>query len=117
MKRILFAAAIAVGVLALVGGESAASDHSGFPPPGVSPAPAFGYPYGPPSDNGHGVNPLFRRFFGGKSSKCNDCAPVAPPPGLGYPGTPGSQMPGTLVFPMNPFIRSPRDFFMYESGK
>ena len=26
-------------------------------------------------------------------------------------------MPGTLVFPQNPYVRSPRDFFMWEAGK
>ena len=35
-------------------------------------------------------------------------------PGIAQPGQPGGGMPGTLVFPYNPFIRSPRDYFMYE---
>lgn len=39
------------------------------------------------------------------------------PPGAALPGTPANQMPGTLVFPHNPNIRSPRDFFMYEPGQ
>jgi len=38
-----------------------------------------------------------------------------PPPGIGYPGTPGAQMPGTLVFPHHQFVRSPRDFFMQDT--
>ncbi|MFO0849038.1 MAG: hypothetical protein U0871_10870 [Gemmataceae bacterium] len=45
---------------------------------------------------------------------CSGCGDQTPPPGIGYPGTPGAQMPGTLVFPNHPFMRSPRDFFMYE---
>lgn len=39
------------------------------------------------------------------------------PPGAALPGTPANQMPGTLVFPNNPNVRSPRDFFMYEPGQ
>lgn len=33
--------------------------------------------------------------------------------GAGYSQPQG----GTLVFPMNPYVRSPRDFFMWEAGK
>lgn len=39
------------------------------------------------------------------------------PPGAALPGTPAHQMPGTLVFPFNPYVRSPRDFFMTEPGR
>ena len=35
-------------------------------------------------------------------------------PGVPQPGQPGMGMPGTLVFPYNPYTRSPRDYFMYE---
>lgn len=75
-------------------------------------------------DEKYGWNPLLklRSLFGGKKA-CGHCGAggprggygdFAPPPGIGYPGTPGSQMPGTLVFPNHPYSRSPRDFFMYE---
>jgi hypothetical protein len=41
--------------------------------------------------------------------------------GGGYPGYEYPQYPppmqGTLVFPQHQFIRSPRDFFMYEPGR
>jgi hypothetical protein len=43
------------------------------------------------------------------------CGPVGPGAGSGYyPPTPGGQMPGTLVFPNHPYVRSPRDFFMQD---
>ena len=74
-----------------------------------------------------GWNPLlkWRTWFGKKGSEgcgkhgCKhgpraDCYGGTPPPGIGYPGTPGADMPGTLVFPNHPYARSPRDFFMYE---
>jgi hypothetical protein len=38
--------------------------------------------------------------------------------GSGRNGGPPQTLPvatgGTLVFPQNPFVRSPRDFFMYD---
>lgn len=36
--------------------------------------------------------------------------------GYGYPQYP-PPMQGTLVFPQHQFVRSPRDFFMYEPGR
>jgi hypothetical protein len=83
----------------------------------------------------YGTNPLLKRLMWwkkddgdpcGKGGRLKDklhgprlgrhgcCGDGTPPPGIGYPGTPGAQMPGTLVFPNHPYMRSPRDFFMYE---
>lgn len=73
-----------------------------------------------PGDGKYGWHPLLKlkNWFGKKKDGCgprSGCyGSYAPPPGIGYPGTPGSQMPGTLVFPNHPYARSPRDFFMYE---
>ncbi|QDU20369.1 hypothetical protein [Urbifossiella limnaea] len=40
-------------------------------------------------------------------------------PGVGGHGAPNpyAANQGTLVFPHHPFVRSPRDFFMYEPGR
>jgi opacity protein-like surface antigen len=47
---------------------------------------------------------------GGCGSRCGA--------GGGGAGAGGGQpQGGTLVFPMNPYVRSPRDFFMWEPGK
>ncbi len=44
-------------------------------------------------------------------------APGAGVPGVPQQGQPGMGMPGTLAFPVNPYIRSPRDFFMTPPGR
>jgi hypothetical protein len=50
----------------------------------------------------HGFHPFLRKFFGiGGGPAQQQTLPVA------QPGQ------GQLAFPVNPFIRSPRDFFMY----
>jgi hypothetical protein len=57
----------------------------------------------------YGFAPFLRR---GLKLGCAGCS--------GYPGA-GIPMQGdprgTLVFPNHPFVRSPRDYFMYEPGK
>lgn len=111
MSRYILLAALG---MALAGGQATASPHDG-------------------ACDGHcgryGWHPLLkiRNWF--KKDACDagcgklgckrGCGPLAgyggyAPPGIGYPGTPGADMPGTLVFPNHPFARSPRDFFMYE---
>ena len=85
-----------------------------------------------------GIKKFFNKFKGGKG--CNDCGgnghagknPLSNPAnwgpagyGVGGPAynpngfPPGAQGPmqGTLVFPHQPFVRSPRDFFMYDLNK
>lgn len=96
-------------------GTASVSSTSNFHP-GVSPVgPSDPVPPAPPQVTGggdyYGVNPLFRRFFKGKTmgGACASSAGgsyVQPAP-LPNPG-------GTLVFPNHPFMRSPRDFFMIE---
>ena len=63
----------------------------------------------------------------GGCSTCNGCNSGMPMGHGGHPqsGGYGPQqypqappvMQGTLVFPNHQFVRSPRDFFMYEPGK
>lgn len=108
MKRILIAVAAAAGVAGLAG-ECRANGNA-FTPPYLTPAPT---PGGPAV---YGVNPVLRKLMWWKKDDCASCgkhAVVAPPHGVG----PGNQMPGTLVFPVNPYIRSPRDFFMTEPNR
>ena len=38
-------------------------------------------------------------------------------PGYGHGVNPYAAQQGTLVFPHHPYVRSPRDFFMYEPGR
>jgi hypothetical protein len=51
--------------------------------------------------------------LGDRIRAANAPGPI-PEPGIGYPGTPGAGMPGTLVFPHHQYVRSPRDFFMQD---
>ncbi len=99
MNRILIAAAAAVCVAAFAGESQAAGPQ----PPYLVPAPpAGGDVYGP--------HPFLKKLMFWKKDdcggKCGKCA-VAPP----------EPTPGTLVFPFNPYIRSPRDYFMYEPNR
>jgi hypothetical protein len=93
-----------------------------------------------PAGERYGFNPFLRKIVwwkGGSTGGCTNCGsssggPAFPPapgaygtppglgaaaPGLGYPGTPGYSMPGTLVFPHHYYMRSPRDFFMWEPNR
>lgn len=68
----------------------------------------------------YGTHPFLRKLMfwkkdGVKSHGHAHTRPL-PPPNSALPGSPGVGMPGTLVFPYNPYVRSPRDFFMYEPG-
>jgi len=91
-------------------------------------------------DGKYGIHPMFRKlFWWRKDCGCGEKPRVlgrfggllganaaglasvrgpidngTPPPGIGYPGTPGAGMPGTLVFPNHQYVRSPRDFFMQD---
>lgn len=88
----------------------------------------------------YGLMPGLRKAFRLDGGGCDTCG-TGGKPGLfskgggcangncgqghgGYPGYPGYEQPqyppmmqGTLVFPQHQFIRSPRDFFMYEPGR
>jgi hypothetical protein len=92
-----------------------------------------------PSDHApdrYGLLPSLRRKFrlGGGCDSCDGCGGKhglgghfagkgghGGGYGGGY-GDPNAQqqpmmMQGTLVFPHHPYVRSPRDFFMYEPGR
>lgn len=129
MKRIVIALAAAAGLTATVG--TAHADPGGFMPPGpygASPLPTPGslagpntlLGYGAPGERGpggmYGLNPGLRKAFRTGAGGCGTCGV---PGGYGYYG-PYQQPPvmqGTLVFPNHPYMRSPRDFFMYEPNK
>ncbi len=111
----------------------------GYSPPPSYGAP----PQGGGGDGKFGLFPGLRGLFAKKpSAGCDTCGgagghphmghgggyggPGGPGmggpggPGMGGPGGPGmggpgglSQQQGTLVFPNHPFVRSPRDYFMW----
>lgn len=117
MKKLMFAAAAAVVV-----GVSAADAQAQFgsgpmaPPPGMSmgmPGPTAGGAGCTECGDRHGWHPVLKKLMWWKKDHgCKGgCAAVPPPP-----GAPGGPQVGTLVFPNHPFVRSPRDFFMYGQG-
>ena len=68
-------------------------------------------------DGLYGTHPFLRKLmFWRKDEVVAEPVRPLPPPNSGLPGSPGVGMPGTLVFPFNPYTRSPRDYFMYEPG-
>ena len=149
MKRMMIAAAAALGVFA----GSASADPGGYAPPGpaaggasAGPIGAPGTLFGPGMDSGtapdrFGFHPLIKKLFHkGGCSSCGggqDCGknPLRNPgnwgaggygqngpaynPGGFPPGAYGPNVPmqGTLVFPHQPFVRSPRDYFMLDLNK
>jgi hypothetical protein len=86
----------------------------------------MGDPYNGNAPDRYGVNPRLRRLFHLGPAKPTNVPPSAYYPMMGYnqngpaynpQGYPPGAYPaaqGTLVFPHHTFIRSPRDFFMYE---
>lgn len=141
MKRMLMALAAVAGVAVAAG--SARADWNGNSPPvpgGGAQLPAPGQIAGPNTLFGmgaanptkgpdqYGLLPKLRKAFRTDSSAgCKNCGGSGGPAGPGYPGyVPGVSpnysayppaMQGTLVFPHHPFVRSPRDYFMYEPNK
>jgi hypothetical protein len=72
----------------------------------------------PPHSTDYGKNPLQNPAnwaAGGYGAGGPAYNPQGFPPGAYGPG--GPMMQGTLVFPNQPFIRSPRDFFMLDLNK
>jgi hypothetical protein len=77
-------------------------------------------------DKGYGVNPLIKRLMFWKAdTPCGSCGLKAGCFGKNCAGQSGGPnvadfnpypngVPGTLVFPYNPYIRSPRDWYMSE---
>jgi hypothetical protein len=110
MKRMLLVLAVAAGLAAA--GGSARADWGGMSG-GPGPAPGAGMipdaPKGRLPDR-YGFAPFLRK--GLKLGSCGACSGY---PGAGIPQLGSPQ--GTLVFPNHPFVRSPRDYFMYEPGK
>ncbi|MCU0704732.1 MAG: hypothetical protein MUF18_12210 [Fimbriiglobus sp.] len=96
--------------------------HAACAAPAAFPAPAGGCR---DCDPKFGLNPFFRKLmFWKKDTQCGSCGRLfggckgrncaGMPVGGGqfnpYPGG----VPGTLVYPYNPYIRSPRDWFMND---
>lgn len=135
MNRMLMAVAalvLATGVAhADWGGPGAPPAGSGMTLPqigGPNTLIGMGGPYNGSEPDMYGLNPRIKRFFRLKSAG----EPGAVPPSYYYPQMgynqngpaynptgypPGAYGPaqGTLVFPHHPFVRSPRDYFMYEN--
>jgi hypothetical protein len=117
MRKLVFAAAVAAGV-----GLSAADARAQFsgPPVHEMTGPGPGCEGGGCGKDGchYGLHPLLKKLLWwkkddgcGKGGKCGKGCDVPPPP-----GAPGGPQVGTLVFPQHPFVRSPRDYFMYGQG-
>jgi hypothetical protein len=115
MKRMLLAVAVAAGLAA--SGGSARADWGGFgpagggaqlPPPGSVSGPGTLMGLGAASPtrgpDPYGLAPWLRKPLRAKG-------PIACPP-VG-PAAYGPVQQGTLAFPHHPFVRSPRDFFMW----
>ena len=130
--------AAAVAVLGLTCGAFAAGPVKGVVAPGCADcgatggagyAPAAGWGGGgcKDCDPKFGLNPFFKKLlFWKKDTGCGtcgrglfgNCAGTGVGAGVGGHGAafnpyPGG-VPGTLVFPHNPYIRSPRDWFMQD---
>jgi hypothetical protein len=113
MKKLIFTLA-AVAALALSAGTASAQAPmpagpvpAGVPMGGPAYGPMYGGYYGGGYSSGHGhgfglLSGLFTNHgHHGKNGPQNvNTLPVA--------------TGGTLVFPQNPFIRSPRDYFMWD---
>ena len=101
MKKLV----LTLSALVVSAGISAAQDPSAGRPNGpVMPAPGYGG-YAGAGVGGHGfgfgfLSGIFSNHGGGHGARNAQMLPVA--------------TTGQLVFPQNPFIRGPRDFFMYE---
>jgi hypothetical protein len=114
------------------GGPAPAPGHSAQGG-GAMPLPGFNTPNtllgpGEPSNgvapDPYGLHPKLKKLF-----RLNGKSPASYYPQMGYtqngpaynptgypPGTYGPAQ-GTLVFPNHPFIRAPRDYFMYEPNR
>lgn len=128
MKRIL----IAVAALGLAAGAARADWGGPGMPKGGAPASGIGAPntfFGPSEPfNGvapdpYGLHPRLKRMFRLNGTPASQYYPQAgygqSGPAYNPNGYPGGYAPaqGTLAFPHQPFVRSPRDFFMLDLNK
>jgi hypothetical protein len=134
MKRMLMGVAAFVGLAATTGTAQAQwgstpptpGSQYALPTPGSLSGPNTLLGMGAPGAQGpsgqYGLAPSLRRAFrldGSNNCGGNNCGGHGCAKG-GYGGPPAPYPPvmqGTLVFPNHPYVRSPRDFFMYEPGK
>lgn len=130
MKRFYLAAVLGLGLFAAQASAEPGGATPLPPAPGAAGCADCGGVPAASEARKYGLLPFIRRLAFWKKDDCgDDCgrgkiiggrAPASawetplPPPGIGYPGTPGHAMPGTLVFPNHPYSRSPRDFFLWE---
>jgi hypothetical protein len=142
MKRMLMAMA-ALGLAA--GAVQADWGGPGGPPPTAGPGQSplgsvqiggpntllgMGDPYNGAAPDKYGLNPRIKRFFRLSTPQHPAVVPPSyyyPQMGYGQNGAaynptgypPGAYGPaqGTLVFPHHTFVRSPRDYFMYEPNR
>jgi hypothetical protein len=134
MKRMLIAFAAAAG-LAVIAPEVSA-DPGGFTPPkangggasmGTIGGPGTLIGAGTPADRPpdcYGWSPCFKKLFSfGKRKQGPDYGSAGYGMGgpaynpAGYPPGANQMMQGTLVFPHQTFVRSPRDYFMLDLNK
>ena len=88
----------------------------GYPPPGAGGIPPMGPGPGPErsaEQKRYGLNPYISKIFGSRGG-CDGCnkKKKTPPPLPEKVPMPVAQG-GTLVYPNHPFVRGPRDYFMY----
>jgi len=130
MKKTLIAFAAAAGLSVFL--SSASADPGGYAPPqpgsagggGLGPIGGPGTLLGAGDANGrapdrYGWNPIFKRSFrlGGSNGCGPGCGNGYGSGGPAYNPNAAAPMQGTLVFPNQPFIRSPRDYFMMDMNK
>jgi len=132
MTKIWTATAVAAA-LATAGTGSAEPGGPTFAPPAQEmTVPGGPEASGPTTEDVYGTHPAIRKLFFWKKStpvtslpshKHQPLGPYGPQGGPLVPnhapagaGVPAAGVPGTLVFPVNPYVRSPRDYFMYEPG-
>lgn len=99
MKRMLVVAAVATA-LGLVASDAKANGWGAAPVPAPFGAGPQAGPVAPQGDR-YGYNPLLRQLMWWKKDRCG---------AQGYGGAAGGPG-GTLVYPVNPYVRSPRDWF------
>lgn len=128
MKRMIAAAVAVLGLAAMASAQTPHGPIKGVAAPGCAgcAAPAAPIGWGAPAggcrdcDPKFGVNPFFKKLmFWKNDNACGTCGRLLG--GCGGKNCAGmgagafnpypNGVPGTLVFPQNPYVRSPRDWF------